>query len=114
MGTFVSDGLILPAVLLAIAAFLVPRLLARALPEGVTPLLVNAFMSTVILIALSGIFFWGLYILQGLQVAQLASQGLAANVVSFGQLGLMSAIIWTPIMILSVAGLPRKWVHSTW
>jgi hypothetical protein len=114
MGAILSDGLILPALVLAIAAFVVPRLLARALPEGVTPLLVNAFASTVILIALSGVFFWGLYILQGLQVTQLTDQGLAANVVSFGRLGLMAAIIWAPIMILSVAGLPRKWVHSTW
>ena len=114
MGTFVSDGLILPALVLATVAFFVPRMLARVLSEGVMPLLANAFMSTVILIALSGIFFWCLYIWQGLQVAQLTRQGVAANVVFFGQLGLMSAIIWAPIMILSVAGLPRKWVHRTW
>ena len=114
MGAVMSDGLILPALLLAMAAFLVPRLLARILPEGVTPLLLNTFMSTVVLIAISGVFFWSLYIMQGLQVAQLAEQGLAVNVVSFGRLGLVSAIIWAPIMILSVAGLPRKWVHSTW
>lgn len=114
MGEVLSDGLILPALVLATVAFIVPRLLARALPEGIAPLLVNAFLSTVILIALSGIFFWCLYVWQGLEVAQLARQGVAANIVSFGQLGLMSAIIWAPIMILSVAGLPRKWVNSTW
>ena len=113
MGAALSDGLILPALVLAIVAFFVPRLLARIMPEGVTPLLVNAFMSTVILIVLSGLFFWCLYILQGLRLTQLAEQGLAMNILSFGRLGLISAIIWAPIMILSVAGLPRKWVHST-
>lgn len=114
MAEVLSDGLILPALVLATVAFFVPRLLALALPEGVAPLLANAFLSTVFLIVLSGVFFWCLYIWQGLQVAQLTNQGVAVNVVYFGQLGLISAIIWAPIMILSVAGLPRKWVHRTW
>jgi len=26
----------------------------------------------------------------------------------------MASMIWTPIMVLSVAGLPRKWVHKKW
>ena len=34
MGEVLSDGLILPALLLAIAAFVVPRLIARLLPRG--------------------------------------------------------------------------------
>ena len=114
MGEVLSDGLIIPALLLAIAAFAVPRFMARLLPEGVTPLMVNAFLSTLTLIAVSGVFFWGLYLWQGLQVAQLAEQGLAANLVFFGRLALLSGLIWAPIMILSVAGLPRKWVHATW
>ena len=114
MGALLSDGLILPAVFLAVVAFVVPRLWARLLPEGVTPLMVNAFLSTLVLIAVSGIFFWCLYLFQGLQVAQLADHGLAANLVTFGRLGLMSGLIWAPVMILSVAGLPRRWVHVTW
>jgi hypothetical protein len=114
MDAVLTDGLILPALLLAIAAFVVPRLLAGGLPEGVAALMLNAFLSTLILIALSGVFFWGLYLFQGLQIAQLADQGLAANIVTFGRLGLMSGLIWAPIMVLSVAGLPRRWVHVTW
>jgi hypothetical protein len=114
MGAVLSDGLILPALLLAMTAFAVPRLLACVLPEGVTPLMLNAFLSTLILIAASGAFFWCLYLWQGLQVAQLADKGLAANLDFFGQLALLSGPIWAPIMILSVAGLPRKWVHAIW
>ncbi|MFT6076744.1 MAG: hypothetical protein ACJAZ1_003681 [Yoonia sp.] len=114
MREVLSDGLLLPALLLAIAAFVVPRFMARMLPEGVTPLMVNAFLSTLILIAVSGILFWCLYLWQGLQAEQLADQGLAANLVFFGRLALLSGLIWAPIMILSVAGLPRKWVHATW
>ncbi len=109
-----SDTLFLPAVVLAILAFVVPRLLGRVLPEGVTPLLLNTFLSAVLLVVISGGFFFCLYLWQGVSMAQIMEPGLAANVVFFGRLALMSAIIWAPIMILSVAGLPRKWVKETW
>lgn len=114
MGSLLSDGLFLPALALAVLAFLVPRLVARVLPEGVKPLLLNAFLSTVALFVISASFFFCLYLWQGLSLAQISEPGLAANVVFFGRLGLIAALIWGPIMILSVAGLPRKWVKETW
>lgn len=109
-----SNSLLLPAFVLAVVAFVVPRVVARILPEGVKPLLVNAFLSTALLFTLSAILFFCLYLWQGLSVAELMLPGLAANVVFFGQLGLVSAIIWAPIMLLSVAALPRRWVKETW
>ncbi len=114
MGTLFSDMLFLPAVFLAALAFAVPRLLARVLPEGVTPLLLNALLSTSLLFVISAAFFFCLYFWQGLSFAQISEPGLAANVVFFGRLGLIAALIWGPIMLLSVAGLPRKWVKETW
>lgn len=114
MGGLISDSLFLPALFLAILAFAVPRLLARILPEGVWPLLINAFMSSLLLFMLSAGFFFCLYLWQGVSVAELMEPGLAKNVVFFGSLGLSAAIIWLPILILSVAGLPRKWVKETW
>ena len=113
MGAF-SDTLFLPALVLAVAAFTIPRLLARVLPEGVGPLLLNAFLSTVLLFIISAGFFFCLYLWQGLSVAQIMEPGLAVNAVFFGKLGLSAVIIWGPIMILSVSGLPRKWVKETW
>ncbi len=114
MGTLFSVSLFLPALFLGFFAFAVPRLLGRVLPEGVKPLLLNAFLSTVLLFVISGLFFFCLYLWQGLNLAEIMQPGLAANVVFFGQLGLLAAIIWAPIMLLSVAGLPRKWVKETW
>jgi hypothetical protein len=32
----------------------------------------------------------------------------------FGRLAVVSALIWGPIMLLSVAGLPKHWVKETW
>jgi len=114
MDALLKEGLILPAVALGFAGFFVPRLLARVLPEGVVPLLMNAFLSTVLLFVISAMVFVGLYAWQGIPLAEVAAQGVAANVVFFGRLGLASAIIWAPLMLLSVAGLPRKWVQETW
>lgn len=112
--TVLSDTLLLPAFVLGLCAFVIPRLLSRVLPEGVTPLLLNVFLSTVLLFVISALFFFCLYLWQGVSFAQIMEPGLAANVVFFGRLGLVSAIIWAPIMLLSVAGLPRKWVKETW
>lgn len=109
-----SDSLFFPAFCLAVLAFMVPRLLGRMLPEGVAPLMLNAFLSTVLLFAISAVFFFCLYLWQGLSVAGITEPGVLANIRLFGKLGLASGIIWAPIMVLSVAGLPRKWVKETW
>ena len=114
MSDLLSEGLVLPALLLGILGFVVPRLLARFLPEGVTPLLVNGFLSTVLTFMLSSAFFYLLYLWQGAPSDKLSLPDLGAAIVFFGRLGLASALIWAPIMLLSLAGLPRKWVHETW
>ncbi|MEL6681792.1 MAG: hypothetical protein AAFQ09_04005 [Pseudomonadota bacterium] len=110
----VADGLIFPVVILAVLGFLVPRVLGRFVPEGVRPLMLNALVSTLILFVLSAFTFFMLYLGQGVRAEILLSSGLLANLVYFGRLGLASALIWAPIMILSLAGLPRKWVKETW
>ena len=109
-----SDSLFLPALVLAIFGFVVPRLLARVLPEGVLPLLLNALLSTLLMFVLAALMFFGLYVMRGAEAERLLETGLAPTVLFFGQLGLASALIWAPIMLLSVAGLPRKWVKETW
>ncbi len=114
MGALFSDALFLPALVLALLAFVVPRLLARMLPEGVTPLMLNALLSTLLLFVLSAGFFFCLYLWQGLSMAEVLEPGIATSILLFGRLGLIAAIIWAPIMMLSVAGLPRKWVKETW
>ncbi len=114
MGSIMSDGLVLPAVLLALLAYVVPRLIAAFLPEGLPALMVNAVLSALSMCILSGVFFFGLYVWQGVPARELLAHGWGRNLATFGRLGVISGIIWAPIMVLSVAGLPRKWVHKTW
>ena len=114
MGSVFSSALLLPAVAMAVFGFVVPRLWARVLPEGVAPLMLNAFLSTLVLFLLSAALFLVLYAGQGVRLTDALSLGVVSAIVYFSRLGLASAIIWGPILVLSVAGLPRKWVKETW
>ena len=114
MTDLLSEGLIVPALMLGVVGFLIPRLFARVLPEGVTPLLINGFLSTMLTFILASVFFYLLYRWQGAPLDKLGLPDLGAAVVFFGRLGLASALIWAPILLLSLSGLPRKWVHETW
>lgn len=109
-----SSGLLLPALALGALGWLVPRLLARVWPEGVGPLLLLALVATLVLLALAAGFFVLLYAWQGAPVAALFEPGLAAGLGHFLRLGLLSALVWAPLMILSVAGLPKHWTEETW
>ena len=109
-----ADSLFMPALVLGLMAWFVPKLLARVMPEGVKPLFGIAFLSTVFLFALSAAFFVALYVWQGMTWAQFADFGFAANVLFYGKLGLFAGMIWGPIMVLSVANLPRSWVREVW
>ena len=109
-----ESGLVLPALLLALVGWLVPRMLSLVFPEGVRPLLVLALVATILMVLTGSGFFVLLYVIQGIPMAVLFEPGLASGMVHFGKLGLISALIWGPILILSVAGLPKTWVKETW
>lgn len=110
----ISDGLFIPAVTIALLAWMVPKLFAMLLPEGVGPLLLNAFLSTLTLFGVSTAFFVLLYLGRGMGWSEIASFGIVANIAFFGKLGLLFGMIWAPFMVLSVANLPRYWVEKVW
>lgn len=109
-----TDGLLIPALILALLAWMVPKLWSMVLPEGVRPLMLNAFLSTIVLFALSSLFFMALYVWQGVVADDLARFGWVENIVFFGRLGLIAGLIWAPIMVISVANLPRHWTKAVW
>lgn len=109
-----SDGLVFPAAVLALLGWLVPRLLSRIFPEGVRPLMILAFVSTLMMFVLGMGFFLALYIWQGAPLGTLFEAGILPGLVHFGRLGMISALLWAPILILSVAGLPKHWTKETW
>lgn len=114
MASLISDSLFIPTAILAVLAWFVPILLSRVMAEGLRPLMLLALLSTFILFAISGGFFFVLYLMQGAPTQALGQFGLLENIAFFGRLGLSSALIWAPIMILSVMNRPRYWVKETW
>ncbi|MCA1776487.1 MAG: hypothetical protein LC676_13005 [Loktanella sp.] len=109
-----SGGLLIPAVILAFLGWLVPKLLSMVFPEGVKALFVLAFVASLIMFAISVVFFIALYMWQGVPLSRLLADGWAMNLQYFGRLALIAAMIWAPFLILSVAGLPRTWKKAVW
>lgn len=109
-----ASGLIWPALILAALGWVVPRLLGRIWPEGVRPLIVLALVATGLMLLAGTLLFVALYVWQGVPFATLFEAGVAAGLVHFVRLGLVSALLWAPIMVLSIAGLPKRWETETW
>jgi len=100
-----------PAVVSTALGWIIPQRLAKIMPEGVGPLIGLACVSFVILLVLAGLMFWGLYVASG---AMPVDASLAAALYQFGKAGLVSGIVWIPVMIISVANLPRHWTKEVW
>lgn len=88
---------LLPLVFLASAAVLVPVILYRFHGPELRPLALNLLVSTLLLVLLATLLFAGLYISQG---AVLGLRPLAAAV-HLLRLGLSSALVWLPVLLLT-------------
>ncbi|WP_299814047.1 hypothetical protein [uncultured Jannaschia sp.] len=99
--------LIAPLIALVAVAWLVPWLIGRCLPEGAGWLVVNGALAALVLTAIAGVAFVWLY---GAAVETVwhAAPG------HFVTLALRSALIWAPVMVLSLANLPRNWSKAVW
>jgi len=114
MADLLSNNLVVPALILAVLGWLVPVWLSRRMKEGVKPLMRLAFYAILILFVLASGLFYILYLSQGATSQSLVQLGMIENIVFFGRLGLSSAMIWAPVMLLSVMNRPRHWVKETW
>lgn len=109
-----ASGLMIPVMFLALIAWLVPKLLSMIMPEGVKPLMALSFISTVILLIVAAAVFMGLYLVQGATLATFFAPGVADSLLFLLRLSVSAGIIWGPIMVLSIAGLPRTWTTEEW
>ncbi len=98
---------VLPLLLLAVAAWAVPWLLGRVLPEGVGWLALNGALSAMVLAGLSAGGFYLLYGAAGGAVLDTAPW-------HFAVLSARAALVWAPIAVLSLANLPKGWTTEVW
>jgi hypothetical protein len=98
---------VLPLMGLALLAWSVPWAIGRILPEGLGWLVVNGLVSAALLAGIAALGFILLY-------------GEAGGVVwreapwHFALLSARSALLWGPILVLSLANLPRGWTEAEW
>ena len=100
-------SVLLPLLLLGGAAWAVPLLLGRVLPEGVAGLVLNGAVSTLLLAGLSALGFYLLYGPAGDRLLDAAPW-------HFVTLSARAALVWGPVMVLSLASVPGRWRHETW
>jgi hypothetical protein len=106
-----ADGLALPAPALAFLGWPVPRPLAPVFPEGV---LLLALASAALMLLLGMAVLAALHRWQGVPWSALLEAGRGGLVRHVLWLGSISALIWAPVLLLWVAGLPRRRTGATW
>jgi hypothetical protein len=98
---------VLPLIGLGALAWAMPALMARILPEGVGWLVVNGIVSTLAMALVSMAVFVALYGEAGGPVFVEAPG-------HFVLLAARSALIWAPVLVLSLADRPRRWTQAEW
>lgn len=99
-----SLGTLLPIALLAAGGGFVPIALYRLHGPRLAPLALNLLASALILIVAGAAIFAALYAAQGVDLAR--HPGAAA--VHFLRLGLSSALVWLPVLLLTGLALGQR------
>jgi hypothetical protein len=107
-------GVALPVIVLAALAVLVPRLMERAVPESLGGLILNGVGSALVLSVLSAGYFAAAYAMRSSALLDLAGIAPGRTAAHFLRLGLMSGIVWAPVMVLAVASAPKRWKEAVW
>ncbi|WP_136443205.1 hypothetical protein [Pacificoceanicola onchidii] len=105
-------SLALPAIILMIAAVAAARALERLMPESLLGLALTFVLSAVLTWALASGLFALLYYWRGASLA--TTLGEAEGWRHMAGLGLKAAVIWAPLLALTVATAPRRWRHNVW
>lgn len=102
-----TGAVALPLVLLALAAWGVPWLLSKMMPEGVFWLALVGMLAAMILSLGAAAGFYVIYGAAGDKV-------LATAPWHFMVLSAKAAIVWGPVMVLSLANVPSGWKEAVW
>lgn len=103
-------GLIIPCTVLALLGWYVPKWLGQRYANSLPKLIAVGFVATFVMYLLAGALFAALYVGQGAPFSALGELG----VDYFLRLGRSSALIWAPIMILSLIGLDKRSRPELW
>ncbi len=104
----------LPLIGFSILALLLPRVVLQVMPETPAGLVANGVIVYAVVLVVAALYFYWSYTQQDTRVADLLGLEPAQSAVHFARLGVMSSVVWAPIMVLRIAGLHRHWKENTW
>ena len=102
----------LPTILLMCLAVGVTRGVERFVPETLPGLVALAMIASGAMWVLASGLFAGLYVWQDARLTGLLGQ--ADSLRHFAGLGLKSALIWAPVVLLVAGTAPRRWKNAVW
>ncbi|MEM8825228.1 MAG: hypothetical protein AAGF30_16595 [Pseudomonadota bacterium] len=101
------QGVIVPLALLATTAWLLPWVLGKVMPKSLWSLILNGLICAAVLTVAGMVLFAWLY---G-PTADIVWQAAPGH---FLILSARAALLWGPILVLSLANLPRRWPPEDW
>jgi hypothetical protein len=103
-----------PLIAALVLAVVIPRGFARVIPEGLSGLVWNGVASAAVMFALSFAYFVWSYTTQNAALTDLFGANPRGSFWHFARLATLSALLWVPIIVLTVAALPRHWKVVEW
>ncbi len=107
-------GVLLPAFGLVLCAIAIPIGLERWVPESVAGMIVNGVISAAGLTGLAAGYFLWAYARQDTRLLEAVGFAPGETLGYFLRLGLSSALIWGPVMVLTLSTSPRRWKENVW
>ena len=95
-------------------AILLPFLLARFTPETLGGLVLTGLLSAILLTLAAAAYFFLSYLNANTAILELAGVAPRSTLLYFLELGLGSALIWAPVLVLAISYLPRRWKENVW
>ncbi|MBV7395148.1 hypothetical protein [Mameliella sediminis] len=106
--------LFLPAIGLMLITALVTRGVERLMPESLPGLALTAVVSALLVWGIASGGFALLYVMRDARVLALMEQTPATSTSHFLSLGASAALIWAPVLLLTVTTAPRRWKTAVW
>lgn len=107
-------NLLLPALGLMVLSLAVTRGVEAVMPESLRGLAAIALVSALLVWVLTAAGFALLYLMEDSRVLALMSEAPSASVGHFLGLAARAALIWAPVLLLTVSTAPRRWKTAVW
>ncbi|WP_208352575.1 hypothetical protein [Pseudaestuariivita rosea] len=109
-----AGGVVVPLIIICVLAVWVPRRIGALFPETAGGLILNGVVTAALMLTLAMGYFWAAYALQSDAIFQLIGDVPLQSFLHFLRLGMLSAFLWGPLVVLSAANQHRHWKENTW